>query len=55
MYATRVNSVEKLTARVNAVAETIRQNPDMSERIHSNTRRIQACINREEQHFEQFL
>ena len=50
MYVTLITSVEELTACMNAVAETILQNPAMSERIQ-----IRAYINREGRHFEQFL
>ena len=46
-YAAPVNSVEELTARVNAVAETIRRNSTMSGRMQeSMARRIQAYIKR---------
>ena len=46
-YAAPVNSVEELTVRVNAVAETIRRNSTMSGRMQeSMARRIQAYIKR---------
>ena len=48
--------VEEIAVGVNTVGEVIRSNPAVSERIQiSMARRIQACINRERRHFEQFL
>ena len=42
VYANPVNSVEELTARVNAVAETIAQNPIMSKSLQTYMVRMHA-------------
>lgn len=56
VYATPVNSIEELRVRIENAAETIRQDPEMLNRVRDNvTKRAEACIANGGQHFEQVL
>jgi hypothetical protein len=56
VYATPVNTIEELTARVTQVTENIRANPmTLVHRQEFLARRAQACIDNAGRHFENLL
>lgn len=56
VYTTPIENVEELRNRIIASCRTIRQTPGIFERVRqSMRRRIEACIEVEGRHFQQFL